>query len=214
MMGQAVIVANGSISDYSFYNDIFYDECDYIICADGAARHLKKYNILPDLLVGDFDSISNEDLEFYKSSGTEVVKFPVEKDMTDTELAVSSAQDRGYKKITIVGGLGTRADHSLSNVFLLVKMLKQGLSGRIIDENNEIIVIDKQVNIERKKDFKITLLSLSKEVTGVNTQGLYYTLKDATLVMGSSYGVSNEFISDIAQISIKSGLLMIILSKD
>jgi len=211
---RAIIVANGLINDYDFYKSLFDGKRNFIICADGAAAHLKKLDIMPHLLVGDFDSISEENMDFYKTSGIEIIKFPVMKDMTDTELAVNIAAERGFTEITILGGLGTRADHSLSNIFLIAAMLKRGIKCTIINEHNEIRAIDDKISLQRKENAKVTLLALTEKVTGVTTKGLFYKLEDAVITFGSSFGVSNEFVGDKAEISIKSGLLLVIVARD
>jgi|LSQX01.2.fsa_nt_gb thiamine pyrophosphokinase len=209
----AIIVCNGSINDYSFYKK-YFDNASLVVCADGAASHLMRFGIKPDILVGDFDSILLDVLKYYKELGVEVHKFKQNKDMTDTELAIHVAIERGSKDIVIVGGTGTRLDHSLSNIFLLKRMLDKGITGRIINEQNKIVLTTEKVRIEREEGFKITLLSLTEKVEGVVTRGLLYPLNGDTLYMGESRGVSNEFLGEVAEVSIKSGILMIIKSKD
>ncbi|GAE86853.1 thiamine diphosphokinase [Acetivibrio straminisolvens] len=118
----ALIVCNGSIIDYSYHKK-FFEEADFIVCADGGALHLQRLGIKPDVLLGDFDSIEDKHLEYYKEQNVEIFKFPSEKDMTDTELAVDTVIDKGYKDIVIIGGTGTRLDHTLSNIFCLSKCL-------------------------------------------------------------------------------------------
>ena len=209
----AVIVCNGNIGDYEFYNK-YFEEADFIICVDGGASHIRKFGVMPNLLLGDFDSISGEDLDFFKDTGVEIVKLPCEKDMTDTELAVELAIKRGYTLITIIGGLGTRMDHSLANIFMLRKILNAGAVGLIVDEHNEVVIIKDKIHLQREENIKVTLLPLTDRVEGVTTRGLYYPLTDATIEMDSSWGVSNEFKDETAEITIKSGLLMVIKSRD
>jgi thiamine pyrophosphokinase len=209
----AVIVCNGNISDYKYYNK-YLEKADFVICVDGGAKHIRKFGIKPDLLLGDFDSICKEDFNFFRDEGVEIAQFPREKDMTDTELAVELAITRGFASIIIIGGLGTRMDHSMANIFILRKILNMGAYGLIADEYNEIIIIKEKIQIHREKDIKVTLLPITDRVEGVTTKGLYYPLKDATLEMGSSLGVSNEFDCETAEVTIKSGLLIVIKSRD
>lgn len=209
----AVIVCNGSIIDYSYHKK-FFEGADFIVCADGGASHLKKLGMEPHVLLGDFDSISRKHLEYYASLKVKILKFPKEKDMTDTELAVNVAVDRGYKDIVIIGGTGTRLDHTMSNIFLLKQMLDRGVRGRIINEYNEIYLTADSIEVKAEEGFNISLLPATERVEGITTRGLYYPLKGETLEMGSSKGVSNEFVADTAHISITSGLLMVIKSRD
>ncbi|MFZ5989068.1 MAG: thiamine diphosphokinase [Bacillota bacterium] len=208
-----IIVCNGSIIDYPYYKK-YFDKAEFIICADGGASHLKSLGIIPNVLLGDFDSISGQDLDYYMKLNVEVLKFPREKDMTDTELAVSVACDRGFKDVVIIGGTGTRLDHSLSNIYLLKKMLDKGIRGRIVNEYNEIALMSDSIKVDYEDGFNLTLLPLTERVEGITTKGLYYELRGDTLEIGSSRGVSNEFVSSIAEITITSGILLVIKSKD
>lgn len=209
----AVIVCNGSISDYSYLKK-YFDKSKYIICVDGGAAHLRKFEIKPDVLLGDFDSINKADFEYFRDNAVEILQFPSEKDMTDTELAVELAISKGYKTLVFIGALGTRYDHSISNIFILRQLLDKGINGVIVNEKNEITLIRDTIKINKEEGLKVTLLPLSETVEGVTTKGLYYPLLNAVLLMGSTWGVSNEFISDIAEISISKGLLLVIKSRD
>ena len=212
-MSTAIIISNGTINDYSYYSK-YLDSCKFVICADGGATHARKFGIVPDILLGDFDSIPTHDLEFFRSLGVEILKFPTEKDMTDTELAVDLAIKRGYDELIFIGGLGTRLDHSLSNIFILKMMLYKGIKGVIVNENNEIALINSHIRLQKEDGIKVTLLPLSEKVDGVTTKGFYYKLDNATLFMGSSWGVSNEFVEDTAEVSITSGYLLVIKARD
>jgi thiamine pyrophosphokinase len=209
----AVIVCSGSISDYTYYGK-YFDMSEYIICVDGGAAHLRKFGIKPDVLLGDFDSINKADYEYFKDNGVEILQFPSEKDMTDTELAVALAISKGYKTLVFIGALGTRYDHSISNIFTLRQLLDKGINGVIVNEKNEITLIRDNIKIDKEEGFKVSLLPLSETVEGVTTKGLYYPLLDAVLEMGSAWGVSNEFTSDVAEISISKGLLLVLKSRD
>lgn len=209
----AVVVSNGSIQNYSYYKE-YFERAQFIIGADGGASHLRKLGIKPHLLVGDFDSINGEDLEYFRNLGVEIQTFPVQKDMTDTELAAKIAAEKGCKSIVFIGSLGSRLDHSLSNVFLLKKLLDQGIKGIAVNEQNEIHIINDKISMKKHKDMKVTLLPLTYKVFGVTTKGLYYPLNNATLEMGSTWGVSNEFSADHAEVSITEGLMLVIKSRD
>ena len=113
-----IIVCSGSITDYALIEK-YFEKADLIICADGGANHLRKLGKLPDILVGDFDSISEGDLDLLLAANVEIVRFPSEKDATDTQLAVQLAMDRGCDEVILLGAAGTRLDHTLANVFLL-----------------------------------------------------------------------------------------------
>jgi thiamine pyrophosphokinase len=208
-----IIICSGNIRDYGYYKK-YLDEAELIICADGGAMHVKSFRIKPHVLLGDFDSISKEDFDYFKGMGIKIEKFPVKKDQTDTEIAVDYAIQKGCKSIIILGGIGYRLDHSLSNIFLLKKMLDRGVRGKIVDEYNEIVLINDRIKLQKEEDFKITLLPLTEKTEGVTTRGLSYPLDNATLEQGSTWGVSNEFADEFAEVFIKSGLLLVIKSRD
>lgn len=210
---KGIIICSGSITDYSFYKNYFYG-VDLIIGVDGGAKHTRELGVVPNVLLGDFDSINKSDLEYCKRIGVEIISFPREKDNTDSDIAIDFAIERGCEEILILGGLGSRFDHSLSNVFLLKKLQDKGINATLVNENNEITIINNEKVFQKGCYEKITLISLTDTVEGINTEGLYYELKDATLNFGSSLGISNEFLNDSAKISIKNGILLVIKSKD
>lgn len=212
-MMNCIIICNGNnitkelIEEYS-------TEDTFLICADGGANQLRKLGILPDILIGDFDSVSEDILKSYESEGVEIMPFPPEKDFTDSELAVEIAISKGFKEIIILGGIGSRMDHTLANINLLKKIYESGCKGIIADENNKIQLISSNINLRRIDGYKVTLLALTPKVEGITTRGLYYPLDNFTLVQGSTRGVSNEFLGDEASVSISSGLLLVILARD
>ena len=159
---------------------------------------MKGLGVSPHILLGDFDSISEEDFRRIKSSGAEVCQFPVEKDMTDSELAVDIAVERGATEVVFIGCMGARMDHTLANIFLLKKLLDRGINAVLIDEYNEIRLIKDYISLDREEGMKISLLPFTARAVGVSTQGLYYPLSEATLEVGGARGVSNEFSSGSA----------------
>jgi len=209
----AIIVCSGSIEDYAHIKK-YFEKADLIICADGGSRHLRKLRVLPHVLVGDLDSITEKEYDLLSDAGVEVVKFPVEKDATDTQLAVKLAMERGCEKVILLGATGARLDHTMANVFLLKMLLEAGKKGIIADEHNEIEMINKSISLPREKDVKVTLLPVCGNVSGVTTKGLYYPLDNATLEFGTTWGVSNEFSEDTATVTIESGFLLVIRSRD
>jgi thiamine pyrophosphokinase len=208
-----VIVCSGTITDYLLLRK-YFGKADLVVCADGGALHLKQFGIRPDVIVGDLDSITPECLEEYRKEKVEIVKYPVQKDMTDAEIAVELALEKGSTHITFLGAMGTRLDHSLSNIFHLKKLYDLGVTGLVANERNEITLIDRSILLQREEGMKVTLLPLTQVVKGVTTKGLMYPLLDATMYLGSSWGVSNEFDSETAEITLTEGLLLIVKSRD
>ncbi len=210
---KAVCVCNGSISDYDVIKKYILVS-DYIISVDGGAGHLRKMGINPNILIGDFDSANLKDIDFYINKGIKVLQFPVEKDMTDSELAIEMASELGAEELVFVGALGTRIDHSFANIMLLKRMMDMGLKGSIVDEHNEIYMFNSNFSINKKEGRKLSLIPITEKVTGVSTNGLKYPLNNATMVLGTSWGISNEFEEEVASVSIESGILLACLSRD
>ncbi len=115
---EAVIFANGPCSSYEKALQII-PRCTLSIAADGGLYHCRNCDLVPDILIGDFDSVSAEMLEDYRRRQCTVLEFPVDKDATDLELAVNTAIERGSSVIHLFGVLGGRWDMSLANILLL-----------------------------------------------------------------------------------------------
>ena len=204
-MKKAVIISAGSIKDYE-YTKSFINDGDFVICADGGLLHAKNMGIVPNLTVGDFDS--------YKGEVTgEVKKFNPEKDYTDTDLAVKEALERGYREIILLGATGTRLDHTLSNIGVLEFIALTRGKGYIVNENNIITVIRENTKIKPKEGWHLSLIPIGK-VKGVSLKNLKYSLNDYDLKFSQSLAVSNEFTDKEAEIEIKEGSLIVILSRD
>jgi len=210
---KAIIICNGRIENYLYYEK-YVKNADLIICADGGATHAKKLGLKPDVLLGDFDSLKEDDFSYFNKMDIEILKFPPKKDMTDSELTVEHAMEKGCDFIVLIGALGSRADHSLANVMLLRKMLDRGVKGLIVDENNEITLINDRIVLEGNSNTNVSLIPITEKVEGVTTKGLYYPLQNATIEMGSTWGISNRFICDRAEVSITSGLMLVVKSID
>lgn len=208
-----VIICGGAAADYSHMKK-YLQSADMVITADSGARHCRELQIVPDYLIGDFDSVSDTDYKAMADSGVQIVSYPAEKDMTDSEIAVELACEKGCDSVILLAAIGSRLDHSLSNISILKKLHDMGIEGLIADEHNEIRLISSSISLKREEGVFITLLPLAGCVKGVTTEGLYYPLSDATLEVGSSRGVSNRFSADIAVVTVREGYLLIFLSRD
>ena len=122
-----------------------------VICADSGVRHAFRMNIIPDIIVGDMDSASVEDIKKIEALGIEKYTFSAEKDFTDTELALRLALKKGARQVVLFGGLGSRPDHSLANIFLMVLFKKQGMDVKLVGGNWEMSLIDNKKQFGGKK---------------------------------------------------------------
>ena len=207
VVGSGMIESTEIIKEYSKVSDL-------LVCADGGARYFYHAGIKPHILVGDFDSIAPEIQMFYQKGDVDIVKFPSDKDYTDMELALDIAVQKGATRIHIVGATGSRLDHTLSNIQLLHKLADVGVEGVIVNENNYIHLLTDHIELPKKEGFYLSLIPATPKVEGITTKGLAYSLKDAEMVMGTGLGISNEFTSDSAEVTIKKGRLYVIVSRD
>ena len=188
-----------------------------IIAGDRGLEALYKLKIIPNHVVGDFDSVSAEILEFYKKqSQITFHTFNSEKDNTDTDIALKLAIQLKSSKITILGALGKRMDHAIANIHILKDALEANIPCQIIDEHNRIYLINKEKTLEKDKVYGkyVSLIPLTSIVEGLTLTGFQYPLNDYTLPIGTSLGISNEIIGDIAHIKMDKGILIVIESKD
>ena len=211
-MSQIVnIVSGGRLGDQSFFQEkIAKMENRLIIYCDGGARYVQYSGIKPDVIIGDMDSIDPALLASYSTQGIKIIKYPANKDFTDTELALDYALSLKPEAIFIWGALGGRIDHTLANVFLLCKGQEKGIKTYLIDEYGEAFVLDKETSFINEAGKTVSLLALSPEVTGINLTGFLYHLKEEILVMGESRGISNVINDARAGISVLQGKLLVI----
>ena len=210
---KCVIIANG---DLEYTSDIIkiIKNAQMIISSDGGARHLRMLNISPHVMIGDFDSINQDDLSFFKRKEIKILNFPLKKNHTDTELCVSYALEKKTSDITFLGVTGSRLDHTLANIFLLKKLAKLNIEARIIDKHNEIFIVTNFIELKGKPKELLSIIPVTQKVTGITLTGLEYPLKNASMQMGDSLGISNVFKESVVSISIKSGVLIVTRSKD
>ena len=207
-----VLVGSGQFSEKSNFKK-YAKKCKVIAC-DGGIDHCRKDNIVPDIMVGDFDSATNENYIYCKNMGVEEIKFPTHKDMTDMEIGMDLALQYGADEIYIFGGIGSRLDHSLGNVHLMCKSLKEGVKAFLINEDNTVTLVDKSIEINTHRGQTVSLIPLTTTVEGVTTVNLEYALNNATMTIGSTLGISNVATEDTISISVKNGILIVFLSQD
>lgn len=205
---RAVIIAGGEIREPAFYQSVVLPE-DYILCADSGYLNAKKMNLVPDMVIGDFDSSDRSGVP----EQIPVRVLPTEKDRTDLHECIVQAIEMGAEEILLFGARGTRLDHSLAAVSLIYFGLTKNVTLRLIDEHNEMFMFNKEAVVPRREGYKLSLLPLT-DVKGICTEGLYYSLAGGEMSWGNPYGVSNEFTAETAHITIESGIMMVILSRD
>lgn len=204
---KCVIISGGQLADEAYHQQLLI-EAELVICADHGARHALRLGITPHLVVGDLDSLAEEEIKELENRGVEFIKYPQKKDYTDTYLALQKALEFGYQRIELVACLGGRFDHALSNVMLLTLPQVREIDIRVVEPLQEIFLIKPGMKLWGQKGEVISLLPLSEEVTGITTSGLYYQVPGGKFTMGISNGVSNVFSDEVAVISLEKGLLL------
>ena len=188
-----------------------------IIAVDRGLEVLYELNIVPNHVVGDFDSVSTTILQFYQKNA-KVVFHPYnpEKDYTDTDIALKLAVELNSSTITIMGAIGKRMDHTLANIHILKEALEIGIPCEILDSYNKIYLVKENTQLAKDKTYGkyISFLPLTTTVKGITLKGFQYPLNNASLSVGLSLGISNEIVEDMATIELKEGILIVIESKD
>lgn len=221
MNNRVLIISGGSISA-NFIEDYLQQESfEYIIVADYGLLVADKLGLEVDYILGDFDSVPKEIIEKYRDKQKDNQSFTIrefnpEKDYTDTQIAIEEAIALSPDEIVILGGTGTRLDHTLSNVQNLILALKKNIKCSLIDEHNKLYLIDKPRTVYKQDLFgsNISLLPLSPVVEKVTLLGFKYSLKEDDIHLGDSIGISNELVEDKARIIFEAGILIVVESRD
>ncbi|MFL0246993.1 thiamine diphosphokinase [Candidatus Clostridium stratigraminis] len=210
---KCIIIAGGTPPSLELLKEEI-DGSAFIICADSGADCLLRYNITPQYLIGDFDSINRDAFNYLSSSNCNIERYPVAKDCTDSELALLKAKELGVDKIVFLGCTGSRLDHTLGNFGLLLKCLNSNIKGYIRDANNYIELLNSPIIISGKPKEKFSLLAYNSTIKNLTIYGAGYPLNNYELSIGDSLTVSNEFKDSEITITFSGGYLLLFRSKD
>lgn len=210
---KGLIISSGYINDYDILGKQLYDN-DYIVCADGGVDHLINTGKIPNIVIGDLDSISSSGLDFIRDNNIEVMQFPIMKDKTDTELGILYLLEKKIDDITLMGVTGTRLDHTLASIFLLKKLNKKRVRAKIIDDNNIIYFVNKDIQIKKKDNYNLSIIPISNQGIVVSLSGFLYPLNKKFIEFGSTLGISNEIVNEYGNIFIHKGEALVIESID
>lgn len=215
---KALIVTGGEVSYKQLYDIASKEKYAMIVAVDNGLKILDEENIIPTHIVGDFDTADEGLVSKYKErKEVETICLSVNKDLTDTQAAFELVISHGCEEVYILGALGgARPDHGLANIQLLIRFLKAGIKAYLINETSTMFLIDHSITIDKNEFNKtyISLLPFTEEVKGVTLKGMKYPLEHAVIRLGDSIGVSNEILSDIAEIQLEEGVLIIVVSED
>ncbi len=211
-MKRVVIFSNGDLADVSRIKEMIKPN-DFIIAANGGSKHCKTLGIVPDLVIGDLDSLGKKLKQEWERKNVAMISYPADKDFTDTELAFKYAIKKGYTEIVLAGFLGKRVDHVISNLLMMADLIDKVSKLMIIEGQQEIYVIKDRLEIKGKKGDLVSLIPLLKDCQGVMTKGLKYQLQGSNLKFGKSRGVSNVMLGKKAEIRVKKGKLLVVYNR-
>lgn len=216
-MKKCLVVTGGSI-DISFAKDFLQNrKYDWVIAVDAGLEILDSLHIMPDEVVGDLDTVEPSVLKEYrdKSSVTFEIHKP-EKDETDTELALLTAARCGCDRVDLLGALGGRLDHEISNIQLIYQFFKQGMEVCIYDAQNKLYLLDGGKVFRRPELYGkyISFMPLTEVVTGLTLKGFKYPLNRRRIELGSCLCISNELNGEEGIMEVETGVLICVEAHD
>ncbi len=212
---RTLIITGGRFEKNFAVSFLKKNKYDYVIAVDNGTSYAKELGVVPNMIVGDFDTMGTERLDEYKKMGITVRQFIPEKDDTDTEIAVKEAVFR-KSDIDIICATGGRIDHLLANIHNLKIAEEAGAFARIIDSCN-IIFLSSHNFTMNGRDFPgkyISFVPFDGPVSGIKLKGFKYPLDGYTLKPGISRCISNELICEEGTVEFNSGCLIVINSLD
>ncbi len=179
---------------------------DLVIAADGGYNTLKKLNVEPDIIIGDFDSLESD----LPVNGN-IIKHPVKKNDTDTLLAIKYGLKNGYSDFIIYGCLGGRLDHTFANIQAASFTAENNANAVFVDKGTYLTVIkNTSISFSKENTGNISVFAVSGNARGVTINNLLYEASNIELTPDFPLGISNEFIEKDANISVTDGKLCII----
>lgn len=212
-----ILIITGGRTEEDFLSELIKREnFTLMIVADSGLVLADRLMLKPDYIVGDFDSVPEAILDKYRTQSAPIKTFPREKDKTDTQIAIELALKHTPSSVTIVGAIGSRMDHTMANIHLLLLLLQKKVDAYIIDRNNKLYLKQESFYIEKSEQYGdyVSLLPFGAAVKGLTLKGFYYPLNNVILSAGSSLGISNEIVDDIAGVEFREGILLVMETRD
>lgn len=212
MGGKCILIGAGDLT----MGELSTAEDDYVIAVDGGLSYCGILNVEPNLIIGDFDSLSEGEvqaLEILKTKVPErVMTLSPQKDETDMLAAIQHGLSMGYRDFRIYAGTGGRFDHMLANIQCLLYLKNHDATGYLVDGTGMILVLQNEaIHLNRGLSGYLSVFCLGKEAEGVNIENMKYPLKDYHMTNDFPIGISNEFIGEEAVISVENGELVCVI---
>lgn len=179
---------------------------DLVIAADGGLDHVKRLGIEPQVILGDFDSLGRTPV------GDNVLRYPVEKDDTDSMLALREGLRRGYRRFLLYGALdGPRLDHTVANFQALAFLAERGAFGILAGVDTMAAVVKNEgLRFSEEAQGIASVFCLGPDAEGVTIRNLQYPLEKGRLTAAFPLGVSNHFVGEPGEISVRHGSLLVL----
>ncbi len=217
-MSKRIVIVSGGTLDEDFTLSILREaETDYVIGVDKGMEFLYRHQIVPSYIVGDFDSVDEKIVDYYRrETNVPVREFNPVKDASDTEIAVRLATTLGCEQLLILGATGGRIDHLWANVQTLYIPFKAGIDARILDKQNCIRLIEEEIILKKDEAYGpyFSLFPLAQEIFGLSIEGAKYPLDNHILTPYDSLCVSNQFAEDEVSIRFLSGIVILMETRD
>jgi thiamine pyrophosphokinase len=211
---RAIVVANGELENPARLKARLAGWAEArVIAADGGLRNCRKLGLVPETIVGDFDSIDPAEIPQLQKAGVQLLRRPRQKDETDLELALFRAHELGIAQVVILGALGGRLDMSLANLLLLAHPRLAELEIRLWSSDQTAWLLRPPGDeLAGQPGDLLSLIPLAGDASGVVTEGLEYPLRGETLHFGLPRGVSNVLSASSARVQVQTGLLFAVHS--
>ena len=214
---RVAVVANGALPDESA--GVLQRHCvdaDLVIAVDGGLAHCEAIGVVPDVLVGDLDSVDAGLVNSARDVGVELREFPADKDATDLELALNVAVEAGATSVTLLTAFGGRLDHQLAGISLFASPRFAAIDRHATDGQSKLWVVDASQSPARRElelpiGTTVSVVPCTPEVRGVRTTGLKWKLVDATLEFGTTWGISNVVTEPRPTVEAASGTLLVLV---
>ena len=204
----AIVAAGGDLLDEIWHATLPADAL--IVAADSGLAQVYALGRVPNVVVGDFDSVDPEHLARAEIDGARIERHPTDKDATDLELALDLTRQLGASEVTVIGAGGGRLDHHLAALALLAAPEWAPMHITALVGPTRLTVVHDATAIEGSLDSIVTLLAVGGPAVGVTTSGLRWPLTDAELAPTSTWGVSNEITESPARVALRGGTLFVI----
>ena len=212
-----ILIITGGFIEEEFLKELLEKEAySMIIAADHGLMMSDRLHIPLDYIVGDFDSVPEEILNKYRKASVPMKTFPTEKDKTDTQIAIELALMHNPRAIDLVGATGSRLDHTLANLHLLMLPMQLKVETYLLDRHNKISLRRSGFTLLKAGQYGdfVSLLPFTGEVKGLTLTGFKYPLEQVTMTAGSSLGISNEIAEEEARVELQEGILIVFETRD